>query len=227
MRTALVTHCWLDFPGEAYAKRLPRFIDYYQGLCPVTVIDNGSSPATGRQWANTLKSAAYILTATPHYDRASMLDYPYVWRNYWVIKDLLQTYDRIFYIATDARIISQRLLDYLEGLEEGWVALWSPKYNFPEPCIQVITRCEEFEEFFAGPCDPFKYNGQIEELTLPFTHVEHGFMGDRYGEYGPGEVVPPLAEMDYYTQLPDEGFDDSLLPVIRRIDGKATVTNVA
>ena len=155
-----------------------------------------------------------------------MLDYPAVWRAYWSIKDLLTKYDRIFYIATDARVLSQRLMDYLEAFDSGWLALWSPKYRFPEPCIQVITSgCKPFEEFFAGECDPFKYNGQVEETTLPFTHVEKGFVGDRYSEYHENDgPIPPIAEMDYYAQVPDAfDFDDSVFPVVRRVNGKVEV----
>lgn len=171
---------------------------------------------------------ASIISLQPNYPRVSMLDYPNVWRAYWTIKKLLGLYDKIYYIATDAYVLSQRLMDYLELLDSGWITLWSKKYEFPEACIQVITRCPEFYEFFSGNCDPLKYNGQVEEITLPFTHVEKGFIGDRYSEYCAEDMlnfypVTPL-HADYYTQVPDSlDFNDSVFPVIRRVDGQVTV----
>jgi len=228
MKTALVTHVWLDNPLPGYkgtnlgrCRRLDRFIRYYNLMWPTVVLDNGSSRSSlALYWQPKLK----IINQQPHYDRPSMLDYPAVWRNYWTIKGLLNEYDRIFYIATDARILSQRLLDYIEGLESGWTALFSPKYNFPEPCIQVITKCPAFERFFFGECDRMRYNGNIEELTLPLTHVEKGFIGDRFSEYGPEEVIPPMDTWDFVTQVSDSpDFDDSVFPVVRRIEGKATI----
>ncbi len=233
MRTALVAHGWLDNPSLEYrgkdkatgvCRRVRRWLAHYRGCWPAVFIDNGSAPNSCG-----MASAIYQIRAInlhPHYARASMLDYPNVWRAYWIIKnDLLTRYDRVLYIQTDAYVLSQRLLDYLDGCTTGWTALWSPRYNFPEACIQVITRCPEFEEFFAGDMDAFKYNGRVEEITLPFTHVEKGFVGDRYGEYEPSKVYEP--GMEYYCQVPDSlDWDDSQFPVVRRVNGKLVVTKL-
>jgi hypothetical protein len=163
----------------------------------------------------------------PNYPRGGGHNYPNVWRAYWWIRDnLLTRYERVYYIATDAYVLSQRLMDWMEAVEAGqWTALWC--HNHPEAQIQVITRgCKAFEDFFAGPCDPFKYNGLMEENTLPFTHVEKGFVGNRYGEIHPIRGYEP--EMDYYTQVPDAlDFDDEQFPVVRRVNGKIQVRRVS
>jgi hypothetical protein len=193
---------------------------------PRFVFDNGSDIKTCFEFEK--KFGPVVENLQPHYPRKEMLYYPNVWRAYWFIKRLLEggPYEKVIYIATDAYILSQRLADYIEGLDSGWTALWSPKYNFSEPCIQVITHCKEFEEFFAGECDPFKYNGQVEECVLPFTHIEKGFVGDRYGEFEPPNLYNP--DMDYYTQVPDSfDWDDSVFPVLRRVDGKIQVRRLA
>src|SRR5579862_3082367 len=92
---------------------------------------------------------------------------------------------------------------YLESLRSGWTALWCPRYQSPATEISVITRCKAFEDFFAGDCDPFKYNGLHEEITVPFSHCEKLFVGDRYSEFEhAARVYKP--EMDYYTQVPDD-----------------------
>lgn len=213
MKTLLATHGWLDCPVEGYmgrsgeCRRLERFLAHYAPLELDTLfIDNGSV-------RGPIKPRLKIVYLDPHYPRGGMLDYPAVWRSYWTLKRFLDDYDRIFYIATDAYVLSNRLMRYLESRTEGWTALWSPKYRFPEACIQVITRCDAFMNFFSGPCDPFKYNGLVEEMTLPFTHVEMGFTGDRYGEY---DLVPRYGSfMDYYCQVPDSfDWDDSQFPVL-------------
>lgn len=228
MRTLLATHAWLDCPIPGYAfpdgrcRRLERWLKYYQECWSNhLVVDNGSTDFTKQKYS----SWTNVVNLWPHYTRQDIIHYPNVWRAYWYLKEMFQHHDKIIYIATDARIVSQRLLDYVESLDSGWTAFWSPKYRFPEPCIQVITKCKEFEDFFSGECDPFKYNGRIEETTLPFTHIERDFVGDRYGEYHESEIIPPMNEIDYYCQVSDSPeWDDSVFPkLIRQDSGKAVV----
>jgi hypothetical protein len=164
-----------------------------------------------------------VIALKPHYARGPEHNYANVWRAYWTVKELLTRYDKVLYIATDAYVCSQRLVDYLEGLDSGWTALWCPQYKYPEAQIQAITAgCKEFEEFFAGDCDPFKYNGLFEEKTLPFTHVERGFVGDRYHELSFPPI--PYEGQDYFTQVTDSyEWDDRQFPVLRRVAGKVVV----
>jgi len=229
VKTVLATHVWLDcdIPGyrgeDGGCRRLDRFLHHYQGCWPIRIIDNGSGP---NHWYG-ISGDVEVTNAQPHYPRAGLLDYPAVWRWYWFIKDLLKEYDKVIAIATDAYILSQRLADYIEGLNSGWTALWSPKYNFPATEIQVITKhCANFQNFFSGNEDVYKYNGRIEELAVPLTHVEKGFVGDRYGEYDFNDIVKlgPKTPFDgdYYTQVPDN-MDDAVFPVLRREDGKLVV----
>ena len=155
-----------------------------------------------------------------------MLTYPAVWRFYRYVKTLFEEYEKVIICATDAYILSQRLADYIEGLDSGWTALWTPKYNYPETSIQVIVRgCKEFEEFDFNAAENRCVEEWVpEEMIVPLTHVEKGFVGDRFSEYAPDEPVPSRESWDYYCQIPDEPyFNDSLLPVLRRVDGKIVV----
>ena len=43
-------------------------------------------------------------------------------------------------------LISNRVINYINNLEEGWVALWANKYYFPESSIQVICN-DQFDKF--------------------------------------------------------------------------------
>ena len=163
-----------------------------------------------------------IVNAQPHLKRGADWYYPNVWRAYQYIRDeLFQQYDKVIFLATDAYICSQRLADYIEALDSGWTALWCAKWNFPATEIQVIMKgCKAFDDFFAG--DPMRYNGACEEITVPLTHVERGFTGDRYGE----TETPYVAGMDWYSQVSDSlEWSDDVFPILRRREGKVIVEN--
>lgn len=211
-------------------RRLERFLNHYgRDTWPVVVIENGSDPETCKRASG--KYGIEIINLQPHLKRGYPIggtnhNYPSIWRAYWSVKELLNRFERVFYVATDARVVSQRLMNWMLSIESGWATLWSAEYQCAASEIQVITRdCVAFENFFAGPCNPDKYNGLHEERVLPFTHIEKGFVGDRYGEFMP---APPFIDynrrMDYYTQTPDSmEFDDTQFPVIRPVDGRVVV----
>lgn len=224
MKAVLLTHAWLDNPLLGYrgddgeCRRVERFLHHYNSTWPVVLVDNGSAAETCARLSD--KHSINVINAQPNFPRGPGNDYANVWRVYWYIKEALMEYEKVIFLATDAYILSQRLVDYIEAIDKGWTALWCFKYAYPATEISVITReCAAFEEFFAGDCDPFKYNGEMEERTVPLTHVEKGFFGDRYGEWPPYRPYSP--EMDYYNQVPDDlDFDDSPFPVLRRVNDK-------
>lgn len=221
MKTVLLSHVWLDNPLPGYrqgslCRRLLRFYKHYGNTWPTVILDNGSEPAYCDMVSAHL--AIEVVNLQPHLPyKDGTLEYPAVWRTYWYVKELLKEYEKVIFLATDAYICSQRLVDYIEAIDSGWTALWCPKYSFPATEISVIVRgCAAFEKFFAGDCNPDFYNGLCEENTVPLTHVEKGFVGDRYGE----DKIP-YSGQDYYTQVSDDPtWDDSQFPVLRRIDGK-------
>jgi hypothetical protein len=231
MKTVLYTHAFLDLNLPGYSdngrcRRLERFMHHYGNSWPVVLLDNGSATDTCT-WIEA-KYDIRVVNAQPHLPRIAVTDYPAIWRCYWYVKKLLEEYEKVVLIATDAYILSQRLADYIEGLDSGWTALWSPKYNCPATEIQVIVRgCKAFEDFFSGDFD-LRYNGKMEETIVPLTHVEKSFVGDRYGEYEfPQNGYAPGVQ-DYYTQVPDSlDWDDSVFPVLRRVDGKIQVRKLA
>jgi len=229
--TPLVTHAWLDCLDPSYkgegdgCRRVERFLAHYGDTFPVILLDNGSSPETCERFA--AKHGIEVVNLQPHLVRGEGHSYPSVWRLYWQIKSLLERYEKLYFLATDAYILSQRLIDRLEAINDGWTALWCPVYECPASEIQVITRgCREFENFFAGECNPDRFNGLWEEISLPFTRVIKGLWGDRFGEFKPtAPFIGYEPGMDFYSQVPDdERFDDGQFPVVRRIDGKVTVS---
>ena len=199
---------------------------HYGNAWPIYVIDNGSSPeACAKVRAQypdiTLYNAPHLeYGREPH-------AYPHVWRFYDHLKTLFDEYEKVIVLATDAYILSQRLVDYIEGIDFGWTALWC--HNHPATEISVIVRgCKAFDDFAA---DPYKLMGNMEEVVVPLTRIEKYFTGNRYGElnWRPGDT-PTVAEMDYFTQVPDgyawpdgELWSDDIFPVLRRVDGRVVV----
>ena len=98
------------------------------------------------------------------------------WREflYMSIK-IAETYgfNKIVHIESDAFLISNRVINYINNLEEGWVALWANKYYFPESSIQVICndQFDSFNNFISCGYQELSKKGYAEKI-LPFTHVE-------------------------------------------------------
>ncbi|MBS0558638.1 MAG: class I SAM-dependent methyltransferase [Proteobacteria bacterium] len=106
-------------------------------------------------------------------------------------------FDKIVHIESDAFLITPRVQAYFNSVTEGWVALWCPRYKMPESGLQIIAgnaieRCAAFgRRSFDTP------DADVIEKMLPFTHVETGFNGDRYGEYQ--DHIP--RDADYVMQI--------------------------
>lgn len=91
-------------------------------------------------------------------------------------------FEKIIHIESDAFLVSARIVKYFADLTEGWVALYSTKYQFPEIALQVIagSGVASFHRWAARPYSDLV--NRCHETALLYTHVETGFIGDRYGE---------------------------------------------
>ena len=109
-----------------------------------------------------------------------------------------ENYDKIIHIESDAYLITQKICDYIDNIEDGWTALYCPQYWFPETSLQIICRdqYDTLGELFSMPLESFRMS-QAEQI-LPITHVEQGFVGDRYGEF----TKKQLPKIDYFNQCP-------------------------
>ena len=88
------------------------------------------------------------------------------------------------------------MFDYIDNFNEGWLAMWCPRHGFPESSIQVICedQFDKFKEVINLGEDSFR--GKQAERSLPFTHVEKTFVGDRFGEV----MDTQRRGMDYFCQ---------------------------
>lgn len=135
--------------------------------------------------------------------RPGVVDYPGWFRSFAfaAVYALKYGFTKVVHVESDSFIYSRRLCDYINGLSQGWVAFWCPRWGFPETCIQVI--CEDQLANYARLAEisyATELAGRPVEYLLPFTLVNKDFVGDRYGEY-----MPWLPEgADYGCQIPDE-----------------------
>jgi hypothetical protein len=105
-------------------------------------------------------------------------------------------YEKIIHIESDGYLITQKICDYIDNLDHGWTALYCPMYYFPETSIQIICQdqFDKLKELAEAPLESYK--SKQAEHTIPFTHVEKGYEGNRYGEI----TKKQLPEIDYYNQ---------------------------
>jgi hypothetical protein len=144
-------------------------------------------------------------------------------------------FEKVVHIESDSFLISRRIQAYVNSVREGWTALWCPRHNAPESCIQIIAgeSVDAFLKFAERPYADFV--GDIIEKRLPLTRVEKDFIGDRYGEYRPD--VPRDADYvaqsrqssetraDYYWWLRDKEIPEE--PLESAIYAKPTLDRVA
>jgi len=141
----------------------------------------------------------YLYRFAERLGRDSVTHFPGWWRSFSFSLAVAERYgfEKIVHIESDAFVLSGELVDYMNALESGWTTLWCPLYKFPEPNVQIIC-ADRFADLAAASADAAA-NGYhlIPEVNLPFTHVEKGFVGDRYGEYQ--DTIP--ADADYAAQV--------------------------
>lgn len=133
-----------------------------------------------------------------HLGRIDVGQFPGWWRGFAFAAEVAARYgvDKLVHVESDAFLLSGELVEYLNALDTGWTALWCPRYRCPEVNIQVIC-ADQYGAMQAATAKAIASGGnQMPEITLPFTHVEQGFVGDRYAEYRPD--IPEDA--DYSTQ---------------------------
>jgi hypothetical protein len=105
-------------------------------------------------------------------------------------------YEKIIHLESDAYLVTQKICDYIDSLNSGWVSFYCPKYRFPETSIQVICKdnFDKLKQMSSVPLDSYKTS--LAEDVIPFTHVESNLVGDRYGECTDKQIP----EVDYYNQ---------------------------
>jgi len=106
------------------------------------------------------------------------------WRSFLFSLEIARAYrfERIVHVESDAFLLSRRIVDRINATVDGWTAFWCPLYGFPEPALQVIVH-DQFDAMAAVAARGLDaLTESLAEFTLPFTRVEKGCAGNRYGE---------------------------------------------
>ena len=130
-------------------------------------------------------SRAFLYRFATHEGRIGLAGHRGWWRSvlYSLVVARAIECERIVHIESDAFVLSRRMVDHLNGLVDGWTAFWCPKYGFAEPSLQVIA-ADQFaamDAVAARGLDALTMS--LAEHALPFTRIERGLAGNRYGEY--------------------------------------------
>lgn len=184
------------------AARYRRWIDYYRprmdklGVSHLILIDDGSP--TLPDWTDleiiraddplpeALPPGVYLFTFRVHLARLSTSRYPGWWRSFLFSWKIADTYGfaRIVHLESDFYVLSETMFRFIRETRSGWTAPWCRAYDFPETGFQIIgtDALDALGNFYRLGEDFYVHYDRYAELTLPFTHVEKGFVGDRFGE---------------------------------------------
>jgi len=208
--------CTSFCPNEgAWRARPRRWLDHHLALPlvhdAVFVLDDASPFVTTDYDVMVLKTLPDILPPTPaafvyqfaaREGRRGVMGHRGWWRSFLYSLTIARRYGyaRIVHIESDAYLLSRGIVDHINAIDHGWTVFWCPRYNCPEPSLQVIAldQFDAMAEVAARGLD--KLTQGIAEMTLPFTHIERAFTCNRYGEFR--KTIPGYADFACQVNSP-------------------------
>ncbi|HEY8245223.1 MAG: hypothetical protein ACHQJ7_06160 [Vicinamibacteria bacterium] len=183
--------------AEAWRERERRWLDYYRDLPlrhdAVFLIDDASPYVTDDPDVVTLDALpatlpdgprAFVYRFATHEGRHGLYGHRGWWRSFLFSLTIARTlgFARIVHIESDAFLLTRRIVDRFNALDDGWTAFWFPAYGVPEPALQVIAddQFDAMASFASRSLDDLTQD--LAENMLPFTRIERNFSGNRYGE---------------------------------------------
>jgi hypothetical protein len=197
--------------AKTWGTRYHEWLAYHEKLFPSAVIalfDDASPylPSEAGIRINVINQSpqafqlgerATIFTFPSHLGRHSITNFPGWFRSFTYSTEVARALGatKIIHIESDAYLLSQRAVDLVNHLDEGWTAFWCPRWNFPETAIQIICQ-DQFGALDLIGRTPYgsKLANQLLERTLPFTNIAMELRGDRYGEYRFIRKIPRNAD---------------------------------
>lgn len=206
MKTLLFAPCYLD-EGERLQRNL-KYLDYYKNLKgilhydEILLVDNASS-----QEKLSILEVAFpevkIIKCKAHLGRPSMNNYGYWFSAFGkAAKYALDNgFEKIVHIDSDTYILKEELVNYINNRKTGWLAFWSEIHQYPESVFQIISGKNNIEDMYEHMTRDFLsyFPYEMAETHVPFTHIEKGFIGDRYPEIGIYKQDP---SWHYVAQVP-------------------------
>lgn len=182
MRTLLFCTAYAESPEVWENRYLPWHQHYFNSSLKVNnllIVDDASptrpdflSENEYHRFENRLgRQAAHV--------------YPGWYRSfsYGVLSGFDKGFDKIIHAESDAFLLSDRIIEFVNSIESGWHTFWAPQHNLHESALQVICRDQynSAKNFLNVIYD--SYSGICMDSILPYTHVHKHFTGDRYGDY--------------------------------------------
>lgn len=206
---------------DSWENRYKRWLKHHKKVfaqSPLFIIDDGS-PFLPHEEGVTINDnlddlvvgeLATIFHFNNKLGRHSVTDFPGWFRSFTFSVNVAKRLGcrKIIHIESDAFILTEKAVRYVEALASGWTAFYCPRWNFPESAFQVI--CEDsFTALEEVRDSSYKeiYSQKFLELSLPFTHIEKDIFGNRYGEFR--RKVPRSA--DFAVQIDENTIFESEL----------------
>lgn len=224
-----IIFCTSYIPDQsAWENRYKRWFYYYRKSALqsdfIVAIDD-ASPFTPQSSNISVVDANIVLPAQDPFcgimrfperlGRSSLTVYPGWWRSFLHSLNVARMLkaEKIIHIESDAFILSERLMHFINEKKSGWTCLWSPHFRLPETAIQIICsdKFDQLESFQKRSQE--ELNGHFAERILPFTSVEKSFIGDRYGEIRKNRGIfrskkfhnmPPFNHKFFWSDIPKE-----------------------
>ena len=183
--------------AAAWRARERRWLDHHLAL-PLRrdatfVIDDASPYVPDDPDVATMSSLpvrlpdgprAFVYRFATHEGRRGLYGHRGWWRSFLFSLEIARAlgFARIVHIESDAFLLTRRIVDRFNELDDGWTAFWFPAYGVPEPALQVIAE-DQFDAMAAFATRTLDDLTQdLAENMLPFTRIERNFSGNRYGE---------------------------------------------
>lgn len=177
----------------------------------IMLIDDGSAslPAwgdiviTGGAIADVPQADVLLYHFDEHLGRIAGFDFAGWYRSFEFAGRyaLAHGFDKVVHIESDTFLLTERVIDFVNRTDAGWLSFWCRIHQFPETAIQIMAGSALERYARVGETHPHEtLIGKAFERQLPFDQVVKDFNGDRYGEYL--DHIP--ADADYAVQVPGD-----------------------
>ena len=108
-------------------------------------------------------------------------------------------FEKIIHVESDAYLLSDRIINFLNTVSSGWHSMWHPTNAYPESAVQVICadQFQAYRNFTSAPYEVYAHH--TIEKEMPFTEIHKEFIGDRYGETN--QQIPANADFSCQTSV--------------------------
>jgi len=198
MKTLLFCTSYAD-SKTAWNGRYKSWYDYYSNSKvnhDQIVIFDDASPVE----PDFCKEGEYF-RFSPHLGRQAHLDYGGWYRSFAMAAKYAQEngFDKIIHAESDAYLLSDKIIDFVNSLNSGWHTFWCTRHNLHESALQVICsdQIKAYRDFTDKPYDVYRH--QLIDKIFPYTGIHTIFQGDRYGEYL--DRIPSTADFSCQTSV--------------------------